>query len=322
MKIYTEINYKWLDGGLVETDSKSFEYEGDLTLCGPGGGGGTLAEVATKLSDDTGLTNLVETGANLGDTVSANIEAGAGAITGGVTEVLSDTSASMEEMYGSENNPLQQQLPTAYVPTEGYDKYGMKIVEAVSGGLGDLPSQVDQALTDPLGSATTGLGNLGENVGELGTTLGEASGNLTELGGLTELAATGTSNLLENLEITNLGSTLNEGMNTLGENVGLGGSTLDALETTGGNMDALFENVNEAMWALTDAAVTNIEYGMGYVSDAQQALAEKLYGTQDPKVIVDPDKNKAVKRGLKNKSRANLRVNKSKGRARSSLRVS
>ena len=40
MKIYTEINYKWLDGQLVKTSSKSFEYEGDLTLCGGGGGGG------------------------------------------------------------------------------------------------------------------------------------------------------------------------------------------------------------------------------------------------------------------------------------------
>lgn len=40
MKIYTKINYKWLDGQLVKTSSKSFEYEGDLTLCGGGGGGG------------------------------------------------------------------------------------------------------------------------------------------------------------------------------------------------------------------------------------------------------------------------------------------
>ena len=40
MKIYTEINYKWLDSQLVKTSSKSFEYEGDLTLCGGGGGGG------------------------------------------------------------------------------------------------------------------------------------------------------------------------------------------------------------------------------------------------------------------------------------------
>jgi hypothetical protein len=40
MKIYTEVNYKWLDGQLVEIDSKSFEYEGEVTHCAFGGGGG------------------------------------------------------------------------------------------------------------------------------------------------------------------------------------------------------------------------------------------------------------------------------------------
>ena len=40
MKIYTEINYQWVDGKLVELSSKSFEYSGNLILCGGGGGGG------------------------------------------------------------------------------------------------------------------------------------------------------------------------------------------------------------------------------------------------------------------------------------------
>ena len=39
MKIYTEINYKWLDGQLVKIDDKSFEYEGEVTLCEGDGGG-------------------------------------------------------------------------------------------------------------------------------------------------------------------------------------------------------------------------------------------------------------------------------------------
>ena len=49
MKIYTEINYEWLDNQLVETSSKSFEYEGNLTLCGVGGGGGggTLEQIVS-----------------------------------------------------------------------------------------------------------------------------------------------------------------------------------------------------------------------------------------------------------------------------------
>ena len=34
MKIYTEINYEWIDGeGLVEISSDSFDYEGEVALC-------------------------------------------------------------------------------------------------------------------------------------------------------------------------------------------------------------------------------------------------------------------------------------------------
>ena len=33
MKIYTEVNYIWKDNKLVKTDSKSFEYEGEVDQC-------------------------------------------------------------------------------------------------------------------------------------------------------------------------------------------------------------------------------------------------------------------------------------------------
>jgi len=33
MKIYTEVNYIWKDDKLVQTDSKSFDYEGEVDLC-------------------------------------------------------------------------------------------------------------------------------------------------------------------------------------------------------------------------------------------------------------------------------------------------
>ena len=59
MKIYTKIIYEWLDGKLVEQSSESFEYEGELTLCGVGGGGGgggggTLNQVIKKGGDTVG----------------------------------------------------------------------------------------------------------------------------------------------------------------------------------------------------------------------------------------------------------------------------
>ena len=62
MKIYTEVNYQWVDGRLVEISSKSFDYTGNLTLCGGGGGGGakgggggggggTLGAITSSVSD-------------------------------------------------------------------------------------------------------------------------------------------------------------------------------------------------------------------------------------------------------------------------------
>ena len=56
MKIYTEINYEWLDNHLVEKSSESFDYEGDLILCGVGGGGGgggadPISSTITKATD-------------------------------------------------------------------------------------------------------------------------------------------------------------------------------------------------------------------------------------------------------------------------------
>ena len=49
MKIYTKIIYEWLDGKLVEQSSDSFEYKGDLNLCGGGVGGlGSIAQTIDK----------------------------------------------------------------------------------------------------------------------------------------------------------------------------------------------------------------------------------------------------------------------------------
>ena len=40
MKVYTEVNYEWINDSLVKTSSESFDYSGDIALCGGGGGGG------------------------------------------------------------------------------------------------------------------------------------------------------------------------------------------------------------------------------------------------------------------------------------------
>ena len=33
MKIYTEVNYIWKDDKLIQTDSQSFDYEGEIESC-------------------------------------------------------------------------------------------------------------------------------------------------------------------------------------------------------------------------------------------------------------------------------------------------
>ena len=53
MKIYTEVNYIWKDDKLVQTDSKSFDYEGEVDLCHwyHSHGGGTLNKVTKKVKE-------------------------------------------------------------------------------------------------------------------------------------------------------------------------------------------------------------------------------------------------------------------------------
>ena len=61
MKVYTEVNYEWKDGELVKTSSESFEYSGDIALCGGGGGGGGVTKVLNKVIKDPveGVMNTV-----------------------------------------------------------------------------------------------------------------------------------------------------------------------------------------------------------------------------------------------------------------------
>ena len=52
MKVYTEVNYEWKNDSLVQTSSESFDYSGDIALCGGGGGGGGVTKVLNKVIKD------------------------------------------------------------------------------------------------------------------------------------------------------------------------------------------------------------------------------------------------------------------------------
>tara|TARA_Y100000310_G_C20691979_1_gene822894 strand:- start:2875 stop:3846 length:972 start_codon:yes stop_codon:yes gene_type:complete len=322
MKIYTEINYKWLDGQLVKTDDKSFEYEGEISFCA--GAAGAAEELVSTVTDplkeevldpvvEAVVEPVAEVASDMGGAATGVATDMASAISSGVgsfTETLADGTTAQVHLPPPTVQPPS--LDVSYTP----DSYSTYIPD-----YGTLSDAVTNVVTDPLGAATTGLGNLGENVGALGTKLGETTGDLTKLGGVTEAVATGTQNALQNLHITNLGSTVNDAMNVIGTKAGLGGNTLDALVSVGETLDDIMEPINEVGWAITDAGVDTFNWLNDTVAGLGQDLTQQIHGTQDPKTKVELEKMKGRKGKLKNKSRGQLRLNKSKGRARQSLRI-
>ena len=91
MKVYTEVNYEWINDSLVKTSSESFDYSGDIALCGGGGGGGPSI---TKV-----IKNTVDA---VSDTVSA-VKDPAGAIEGGPGGTLCQIT---DKLYGGTTKDL------------------------------------------------------------------------------------------------------------------------------------------------------------------------------------------------------------------------
>lgn len=69
MKIYTEINYEFKNGELIEIASKSFDYTGEIAMCvGGGGGGDPIATIKENVVDPL-LGAAVETVETVADVV-------------------------------------------------------------------------------------------------------------------------------------------------------------------------------------------------------------------------------------------------------------
>ena len=103
MKVYTEVNYEFKNGVLVEQSSKSYNYTGEVSLC-KGGGGASISKV------------LKNTATAISDTVSA-VKDPAGTIEGGPGGTLGQMT---DQVYGGSFKNLvegaQGKDPDAEIP--------------------------------------------------------------------------------------------------------------------------------------------------------------------------------------------------------------
>ena len=91
MKVYTEVYYEWKNDSLVQTSSESFDYSGDIALCGGGGGGGGVTKVLNKVIKDP-VEGVMNTVADPAGTIAGGPKGTLGDITdklyGGTTKDL------------------------------------------------------------------------------------------------------------------------------------------------------------------------------------------------------------------------------------------
>ena len=170
MKIYTEIQYKWLDDQLVKTSAKSFEYYGSLSLCvgsGGGGGGGTLGEIVdAAVNDDlgsdvedimTGTTEGVETAvetavttteaatevvAETGDAIIAGVDEGLADVTEGLDTGLDVVAAGIDETVGEFGTELADATTLGGTGKDLLDKFQYN----VDGVLDGITTSIDDGL--------------------------------------------------------------------------------------------------------------------------------------------------------------------------------
>ena len=173
MKIYTEINYKWLDGQLVKTSSKSFEYKGNLTLCGGGGGAKSSSGSGGGLdfSDPVGSVTASVQSVTGDDPVGAASEAVADVVgddpVGAASEIVGDSIG--DDPAGALSESLQSVV--------GDDPMGEMGIggEDIAGGLADGVSGMGMNE----GIATT-LTDMGDNIQTNMAPLVSAGGQFTD----------------------------------------------------------------------------------------------------------------------------------------------
>ena len=183
MKIYTEINYKWLDGQLVKTDSKSFEYDGEVSLCsgiasGIASGVSGIGTAATgKASTATGtasqgaqevlgavtepLSSAGEIATDAVDALETTVVDPITNATDQITDVTAEGLSTGMEAIGEEGGRVAQGAMTTLEPLKigGTTEHLLnKFQDTIGGGLDGLTTTLNDGL-----SALTGGGGGGQN---------------------------------------------------------------------------------------------------------------------------------------------------------------
>jgi len=166
MKIYTEINYEWLDNHLVEKSSESFDYEGEIILCGAGGGGG--GGPLPTLIEDIVLKSA--------DTVTDVITDPVGTTTDIIGDTITTAGESLEPAAGGLDNILGQ---TGDVLNEGLTTGGVKLGELGQPNLAQFGTGQGGTLGDIAGGAAYYGDLANENITGLFEFIGEKGQELT-----------------------------------------------------------------------------------------------------------------------------------------------
>ena len=198
--------------------------------------------------------------------------------------------------------------------SKSYEYYGSLslCVGSGGGGLGGTTGDVvDAAINDDLGSDVedlmTGTTEGAEAVVETAVTTGEAATEvLAETGdvivdGVEDVLDATTEGVESGLDVVTAG---------IDDTVGAAGLNLAETLTPGGTTKDLLDKFQENVDGVLDGVTTSIDDGL-----------DALGGGGGGGGTVELDKLKVHKGRLKNKNTANLAVNKSKGRARKSLRI-
>ena len=175
MKIYTEINYQWVDGKLVELSSKSFEYSGNLILFGGGGGGG-----AKGGGGGGGGGTLGAITSSVTDTVTDVVEDPVGTTTDIVTDTVSTVGEGVADVADKASGEVLEPVVGAVEEGAATGTESLAMNSGMAENLSNMGNMADN-LMDPIASnlatggqmvtdnINAGMNFIGEKAGEIST---------------------------------------------------------------------------------------------------------------------------------------------------------